>query len=145
MAMNGINKLLKSQQLLFSIVSLLPALLIIYGIRNVALNTISSGVQWAKDVDGTKFQINRSLNEVERLLNLSEHVMDDTSQDEKMKSVALLHLEIASLKMVMVNYLPKNYKSIWIRDCNDLGDYTSSNETKLNVINRIHHMYGKYI
>lgn len=144
MAMNGINKLLKSQQLLFSIVSLLPALLIIWALRNFLSHSISSGVEWAKDLEGTKFTINRSLNEIERLLNvpLSEEVIP---HDEQMKSLALLNLEVATLKMVMVKYLPKNYKPIWVRDCNDLGDYGSTNEAKINVINRIHHMYGKFM
>lgn len=118
--------------------------MIIWALRNFLSHSISSGVEWAKDLEGTKFTINRSLNEIERLLNvpLSEEVIP---HDEQMKSLALLNLEVATLKMVMVKYLPKNYKPIWVRDCNDLGDYGSTNEAKINVINRIHHMYGKFM
>lgn len=145
MAMNGINRLLKSQQLLFSIVSLMPALIIVWALRNFVLSTISSGVEWAKNVEHTKYVINRSLNEVERILNVSESRGALESHDQQMKSLALLNLEIATLRMVMAKYLPKGYRSIWMRDCNDLGDHKLTNEAKVQVINRIHHMYGKFM
>ena len=145
MAMNGINRLLKSQQLLFSIVSLMPALIIVWALRNFVLSTISSGVEWAKNVEHTKYVINRSLNEVERILNVSESRGALESHDEQMKSLALLNLEIATLRMVMAKYLPKGYRSIWMRDYNDLGDHKLTNEAKVQVINRIRHMYGKFM
>lgn len=141
LALNGIDKMLKSQQLVFSIMALSPATLIIYFSIKLLTNFIKLNSIWS-NVKKYKTKISNNLNNIERLLNYKDFEVNDIPL--RNKNHALLIMEISNLYSNGSKVIPKKRKSEWNRDVEELINIRFSNDAKLNVVNRIYHVYSYY-
>lgn len=135
-ALNGIDKLLQSQELVFTVVAMSPALLIIYCFWVSINRLIRLGSIWSKKSE-YRYKLSASLNNVERLLNY-QHT------DQDYENIALLSLEISNLRKLGPKLIPGKRHVEWSRDTDELIDSELSPSKKLNVVSRIYHIYGKY-
>ncbi|SCU88490.1 LANO_0D02256g1_1 [Lachancea nothofagi CBS 11611] len=141
LALSGIDQLLQSQQLVFGVVAMSPALLIIYCIWTCAYRLTKLGRIWSNTTQ-FRFKLSSSLNNVERLLNYNQNDVNSTDKD---LNTGLLALEVVSARRYGDKLVPKNRKPEWIRDIGELVDTNLSSTARLNVVNRIYHVYGRYL
>lgn len=144
LALNGIDKMLKSQQLVFGIMALSPATFVIYLTMNSLTRLIKLGNIWS-NVSHYKKQVSKSLNNIERLLNY-ENFEKEAENNDDLENInhALLIMEISDLSVNGSLIVPKDRKDEWVRDIGDLVNTGLSNKAKLNVVNRIYHAYSRY-
>ncbi|SCU97790.1 LAMI_0F11386g1_1 [Lachancea mirantina] len=140
LALNGIDKLLQSQQLVFGVVALSPALLIVYCVWTCTYRLAKLGRIWS-NVATFKLKLSASLNNIERLLNCGDSVRDDHDSD---LNAGLLALEISSAHTYGEKLVPRSRQTEWYRDVDDLVSAELSNTAKLNVVNRLYHVYAPY-
>lgn len=138
LALNGIDKMLQSQQLVFGVVAISPALLILYTtsvclFRLIKLGTIWSNIQHYKD------KLSSSLNNLERILNYSA-----SNENEKYLNQGLLTIEVCNVAKLGTTLIPQQRLNEWVRDVGELIDFELDDKTKFRVINRIYHVYGRY-
>lgn len=133
-AMSGIDKLLKSQELVFTMMALSPSILICYLIGN----SIYSYFTVTSYSISEKLTFKSKLNNIERLI--SNKLSNQLSSKSNYKIDGLLLLEILDLKNLGESIIKEN-KTDWTRDCNDLLDNRMSDEFKLRTINRIWNLY----
>lgn len=130
-AINGIDKLLKSQQLLFGVLSILPSLFIVYQ-GNKALHKDAS---LAPDVASRRIDCLKSMNHVEKLVNRE-------TDDDKLVRDGKLFVEIVNLTLLSRDIVPKKLRSDFLRDLNELAmASTESSERASSAVNRIWNMY----
>lgn len=135
LAINGIDKLLKLQQLLFGVLSISPSLFILYQ-GNKALRN-KSALQ--ADLDSRRIDCLRCLNQIEKLVNREQ-------QEEKLVSDGKLFVEIVNLTVLAKNVIPTKLKQEFHYDLNELA-MSSSDESLVSTggkINRIWNMYSPY-
>lgn len=139
LALHGIDKMLQSQQLVFGVVAMSPALLILYCSAISGYRLVKLGNIWS-NISEIKSKISSSLNNVERLLNY------ENTEHQKLNYLnqGLLTLEIVTLRSSGGRLVPKARKGEWLRDVDELVNSKLSNAAKLNVVNRIYHVYSKY-
>ncbi|KAK6204630.1 ATP synthase regulation protein NCA2-domain-containing protein [Scheffersomyces amazonensis] len=149
-AINGIDKILKSQQLVFGFVSITPSLFILYQFWSYLSST--------KPIFVNGKQVNiiclKSLNNIESLLVLiNNQVQHTSSSDEQFteydKQISKnyegqLLIEIINLIVVADLIIPKALKSDWINDLNELNNNDFDITTKLQLVRKIWNMYGHY-
>ncbi|SCW02879.1 LAFE_0F16292g1_1 [Lachancea fermentati] len=140
LALNGIDKLLQSQQLVFGVVAMSPALLILYCLLTGAYRLVKLGRIWS-NIGLYKLKLSSSLNNVERLLNYKDL---EPQHDDQDLNTGLLALEIVSARLYGERLVPKGRKAEWFRDVDELVNANLSHASKLNVVNRLYHVYGKY-
>ncbi|KAG7664121.1 NCA2 [[Candida] subhashii] len=135
-AINGIDKLLKSQQLVFGIVSMSPSLFITYQIYQYLTS--------ARPIVVNGKQLNivclKSLNNIENLLVMINNGKDHDKNDYEGR----LLIEIINLIVSSDLIIPRVLHDDWIRDLNELNNSSFDIETKLNLIRKIWNMYGHY-
>ena len=141
LALNGIDQMLKSQQLVFAFVALSPATLLLYLLVSSLLRFVKMGTIWSS-VSAYKLKLACSLNNVERILNYGDLEADQL--DLKYLNQGLLIMESSNLSTYGNVVIPNNRRGEWNRDIEELVNVHFSNSAKLNVINRIYHVYGKY-
>ncbi|AGO11154.1 AaceriAFR321Cp [[Ashbya] aceris (nom. inval.)] len=141
LAIHGIDKLLQSQQLVFGIVSISPALLILYLMFDSLKRLVKYGTVWSKAAKYRR-SVSVSLNNVERLLNSP---IEEDDGDTGYWNLGLLTLEMANLREYGAKLVPHSRTAEWSRDIDEMASSSALSTTgKLNVINRIYHVYGKY-
>ena len=132
---SGIDKLLKSQQLVFGIVSISPSLFIVYKLWAYLTS--------AKPITINGKQVNiiclKSLNNIENLLVLLSNSKDGAQNFEGQLLIEIINLIITSNLII-----PKQLKSDWIRDLNELNNPKFDIDTKLSLVRKIWNMYGPY-
>lgn len=147
LALNGIDKMLKSQQLVFGILAMSPALAIIYTSFVALKRFVKLGSVWS-NIQKYKYRISVSLNNIERIINDfkdTETGAISKGKDEYLKE-GLLLIEISTLHELGKKIVPKKRISEWCRDVQELMTHSkSSRQTHLNVVNRIYHVYGRYL
>lgn len=138
-AISGIDKLLKSQQLVFGMVSISPSLIILYQLWNII----------RRNLTGKPIQVNgkdvnlvclKSLNNIEKYLN----AYNEVSHERQTYIEGYLLIEIINLKRQSVEILPKNVQEMWKKDLNDVNDREWSVDGRLRVMSRIWSVYGHY-
>lgn len=130
-AINGIDKLLKSQQLLFGILSILPSLFIVYQ-GNKALHKDASLLN---DVASRRIDCLKTMNQVEKLVNRE-------TDDDKLVRDGKLFVEIVNLTLLSKDIVPKKLRSDFLHDLNELAmASTESGDRASNAVNRIWNMY----
>ncbi|KAK6459551.1 ATP synthase regulation protein NCA2-domain-containing protein [Scheffersomyces xylosifermentans] len=139
MAINGIDKLLKSQQLVFGIVAVSPSLFIVY--------ELWSWLTSSRPIIVNGKQVNivclKSLNNIENLLVLlNNEKRAGNSADSNYEGQLLI--EIINLIVSANLIIPKMLKKDWIRDLNELNNSDFDIETKLDLVRKIWNMYGPY-
>ncbi|KAI5965255.1 NCA2 [Candida pseudojiufengensis] len=148
-AINGIDKLLKSQQLVFGIVSMSPSIIILYQLYNYF--TSSKPLI----VNGKQLSIIclKSLNNIENLLILLDYEEEERNklkQYQDQKQIELkpyegeLLIEIINLILNSQPLIPKELQNDWIFDLNEINNNSYSIKIKLNLISKIWNMYGSY-
>lgn len=140
-AINGIDKLLKSQELVFGIVAASPSIVIVVYLFK-ALNSYLQKGYISRGSGERKLIISRSLNNIERFLSIADSPNGDTDINY---INGMLLLEIISLRNAGLFVIPKNRRAEWIRDVNDLNDKNLSPKAKLQTIQRIYNTYGTFI
>ncbi|ODV79210.1 NCA2-domain-containing protein [Suhomyces tanzawaensis NRRL Y-17324] len=135
LAINGIDKLLKSQQLVFGIVSISPSIFIVYKLWNYFLG--------AKPISINGKQVNilclKGLNNIENLLiNLG------AKQDTPGNYEGKLLIEIVNLIIIAQLILPKSLSKDWVRDLNELNNKEYDIPTKISLVRKIWNVYGPY-
>ncbi|KAK5961964.1 Nca2p PWA37_000854 [Arxiozyma heterogenica] len=147
-AMNGIDKMLKSQELLFGMIALSPSFLLIYSIGSMVNSLIKWGNVWSHE-KALRMKIKDSLNNVEQLLNYNYITREDSGNetdnydDSYYFNLGLLVMEISNLYRLGYELLPKKLRLQWRKDILELINNDFTNEMKLNTINRIYHYYGR--
>lgn len=135
LAINGIDKLLKLQQLLFGILSISPSLFIVYQANKVFSN--ESSLQ--ADVESKRIDCLRSLNQIEKLVNREQ-------AEEKLVGDGKLFVEIVNLTLLAKSVVPSKLRSDFHHDLNEVA--MASSDESLNragaIINRIWNMYSPY-
>lgn len=132
-AINGIDKLLKSQQLVFGIVSISPSIFILYQLyqyltadKPIVLNGKQLNIICLK-----------CLNNIENLLILLESEQHSDYEGE-------LLIEIINLLVCSSALVPLELKDDWVNDLNSLNDSKFNISTKLELVRKIWNMYGPY-
>ncbi|OUM55076.1 hypothetical protein BVG19_g4555 [[Candida] boidinii] len=150
-ALSGIDKILKSQELVFGIVAASPSCLIIYYLLKSIKSYINTGyiVHFKKS---KKIKVCQALNSVERILTLMDNDNEQklTTKDGDNTSISyyndgLLFLQLAILRKEGLNVLPKDRRKEWVVDINDLIDSNLSYKSRLLTIQRIWNNYGYYL
>ncbi|KAF7846393.1 hypothetical protein BT93_L4469 [Corymbia citriodora subsp. variegata] len=138
-AMNGIDEILKSQELLFGFVGVAPGMLITY----IAFRWLSSS-----------FGNRRGLRELQRqgeavrlLRNIDRTLSNATPTENGMlsyKDHGLLLCEVHVLRQRTASLVPGRLQREFLEDIQDLLNIRHV-EHKVNVLNRIQWAYGKWL
>ncbi|CUM67685.1 uncharacterized protein PRCAT00005387001 [Priceomyces carsonii] len=130
-ALSGIDKLLKSQQLVFGVVSISPSLFILY--KAWSYLTASKPLF----VNGKELNLVclKSLNTIESLL---------IDYDTVNYVEGRLLIEISNLMILSKRLIPNQLALAWSRDLTSLNDDHSSMEKKMKLISKIWNVYGPY-
>lgn len=138
-AINGIDKLLKSQQLVFGMVSISPSIFIVYQLWQFARSQI-----FDKPLVINGKQVNlvclKCLNNIEKYLNIYSEV----GEEQKVYIEGFILIEILNLKRQSLKILPNNIHEMWISDLNDVNDDEWSIEGRLRIMSRLWSVYGHY-
>lgn len=140
-AINGIDKLLKSQELVFGIVAASPSIVIVVYLLRAFNSYIQKGYI-SRGSGERKLIVSRNLNNIERFLNIAGSEQKDIDLDY---INGMLLLEIISLRNAGLFIIPKNRRSEWARDVNDLNDKNLRPIAKINTIQRIYNTYGHFL
>lgn len=140
LALNGIDKMLKSQQLVFGVLAMSPALLIVYTLFSSAYRLIKLGSVWT-NIENMKLKLNQSMTNIERILNYSNL---EYNQEESYFHQGQLTIEISNISRLGAPLLPSARRYEWLRDVEELIDSNMGFKFRSNIIDRIYHSYGKY-
>lgn len=136
LALNGIDKMLKSQQLVFEMMALSPSLIIIFTIFTSLRRLIKLGNVFS-NMPKTKRELNITMRNVERMINESFRGPMKRSTIPN----GLIVIEISNMYMLGKLILPKWQLLPWYDDCLEL----LINDNKQDILNRIYHIYGKFL
>lgn len=130
-AINGIDKLIKLQQLLFGLVSLSPLVFILYKL-------------WGWVFRSKPLMINgKQLNVMcLRLLNAIESYLVQASTGEFCEGDLLV--EVINLIIISKPFIPTQLKSQYVNDLNEISNPSYLVETKLRLVQKVWNMYGPY-
>ncbi|KAG7877167.1 hypothetical protein KL937_004858 [Ogataea polymorpha] len=140
LAMSGIDKIIRSQELVFGFVAASPSCLIVWYMAKVVRSYLKTGY-FIKFTRNTKIALRRSLNNLERLVDLEL----TTSESSTYFNEGLLLLELVNLRKLGLQILPVYARQDWIRDLNDLSDQNYDYNFKLMTISRIWNSYRTLI
>lgn len=140
LALGGIDRLLQSQQLLFAVVALSPALLLAYCVGAAAWRLWRLRTLWSSARE-CRERARASLAAVERLLNYAEF----ERADPRLRDIhhALLVLEVSTLAHDGAQLVPAGqWAREWARDVREMLDPAFSNSARLNVVRRVARVYA---
>ncbi|KAM9903090.1 hypothetical protein OXX79_003568 [Metschnikowia pulcherrima] len=134
LAISGIDKLLKSQQLLFGVLSVSPSLFILYQ-ANRALRKDAS---LSQNVISRRIDCLKCMNQINRLIN--REIAED-----KYVSDGKLFVEVVNLSLLSQQIVPKSLRSEFVQDLNQLALASSDNEKDARVaVGRVWNMYSPF-
>ncbi|KAM9936886.1 hypothetical protein OXX80_003572 [Metschnikowia pulcherrima] len=134
LAISGIDKLLKSQQLLFGVLSISPSLFILYQ-ANRALRKDAS---LSQNVISRRIDCLKCMNQINRLIN--REIAED-----KYVSDGKLFVEVVNLSLLSQQIVPKSLRSEFVQDLNQLALASSDNEKDARVaVGRVWNMYSPF-
>ena len=79
---------------------------------------------------------------MERVLNYSKQGAD---ADEEHLNQGLLVIEVSNLYKLGSFLIPRSRKKEWFRDVEELVDTNLDSGAHINVVNRIYHVYGRFL
>lgn len=129
MALNGINKMLRSQQLVFGVVAISPSLLILY--LGYLLWNISRHGPVTIGGKQSNYVCLSSLNTIERLL----------SGENSHNKLGQLLVETVSLRFYSSFLIPPHLVAQWTEDLNELSTLAMSSKDTRRTLDRIWHTY----
>lgn len=134
LAISGIDKLLKLQQLLLGVLSILPSLFILYQANN-ALRKDAALTQTLID---RRVDCLRSLNHINRLVNRE-------NTEDKFVSDGKLFVEVVNLNLLSQKIVPRTLRGDFLLDLNRLALASSDDQTEVKAaVNRIWNMYSPF-
>lgn len=145
LALNGVDQILKSQELVFGFVAASPSLFIIWSLKNSLIswyNGESSNSYKNLRKRDVKVRSCKSLGSIEKLVNRMYHIKEGDKKDYY--SEGLLFIEVRNLKQLAMKILPVTLLEDFIQDIEELIDTTFSNTYKQLVVQRIWNVYGGY-
>ncbi|CCE78666.1 Piso0_000692 [Millerozyma farinosa CBS 7064] len=129
MALNGINKMLRSQQLVFGVVAISPSLLILYS--GYSLWNISRHGPVTIGGKQSNYVCLSSLNTIERLL----------SGENSHNKLGQLLVETVSLRFYSSFLIPPHLVAQWTEDLNELLTLAMGSKDTKRTLDRIWHTY----
>lgn len=129
MALNGINKMLRSQQLVFGVVAISPSLLILY--LGYLLWNISRHGPVTIGGKQSNYVCLSSLNTIERLL----------SGENSHNKLGQLLVETVSLRFYSSFLIPPHLVAQWTEDLNELLTLAMGSKDTKRTLDRIWHTY----
>lgn len=141
-ALTGIDKLLKSQQLLFGLVSVSPSLIILWKLIQY-LTTAKPIIINGKQVNMLCL---KGLNNIENLLVLLKQSSEnrEANSDHSEDYEGRLLIEIVNLIITSKLIIPRQLQKDWVEDLNELNNSDFDFNTKLDLIRKIWNIYGHY-
>lgn len=134
LVINGIDKLLKSQQLLFGVLSILPSLFILWQGQKAL----------TKDPSLTQSMASRRIDCLKSLNHIGELVNHETA-DDKLVLDGKLFVEIVNLVLLSRDIVPRKLRSEWMRDLNELTVASTDNyERASRIVDRVWNMYSPF-
>lgn len=148
LALNGVDKILKSQELVFGFVAASPSLLILYMIKNSFMSWYNGDSNnYNREVASIelKGRICKSLGIIERLIDfiIIGERKGIKGNDDYYKT-GLLFIEVKNLKRLAKVVLPPYIYKNFINDLDEILDQNLDTEYKLLAIQRIWNVYGRY-
>ncbi|KAH3671624.1 hypothetical protein OGAPHI_000327 [Ogataea philodendri] len=140
LAMSGIDKIIRSQELVFGFVAASPSCLIVWYLVKVFNSYLKTGY-FIKFTKNKKIALRKSLNGLERLVDLEL----TSSGSSTYLNEGLLLLELVNLRKLGLQVLPPHAQQDWIRDLDDLSNQDYDYHFKLMTITRIWNNYRTFI
>lgn len=140
-AMNGIDEILKSQELLFGFVGIAPGMVVSWLVVRWLASTVGGrkGLRTASEQNDT----------IRLLRNIDRTLINATPTDEGMlsyKDNGLLLCEIHVLRQTAAHLIPGViFNRDFLEDLNDLMNTRQGIERQLKVLARIKNAYGKWM
>lgn len=133
-AINGIDKLLKLQQLLFGALLILPSLFILYQ----ANKALTSDASLLPSVASRRVDCLKSMNEIEKLVG-------GETRDDKLVKDGKLFVEIVTLTLLSRDLIPPKLRPDFLHDLNTLTLLSSEgHEDVANSVRRMWNMYAPF-
>lgn len=139
-AMNGIDSILKSQELLFGMVGIAPGMVVSY----LAFRWLSSSLGGRKSLRSAQEQGDT----VRLLRNINRTLTNATLSPEGMltyKDNGLLLCDIHVLRQTAARLLPGNVLRDFLEDVSDLMNTGQGVDRQLKAVERLHWAYGKWL
>ncbi|KAK5095722.1 Nuclear control of ATPase protein 2 [Exophiala xenobiotica] len=139
-AMNGIDSILKSQELLFGMVGIAPGMVVSY----LAFRWLSSSFGGRKSLRSAQEQGDT----IRLLRNINRTLTNATLSPEGMltyKDNGLLLCDIHVLRQTAARLLPGNVLRDFLEDINDLMNTSQGVDRQLKAVERLHWAYGKWL
>ena len=139
-ALSGIDRLLKSQQLVFGFVGVTPSLIILY----VVLRWISSLPSRRRGLRQgmVKSDVVKTMRNIERILCLHDPAKGSVLT---FKDRGLLLCECYLVREFVGNGLPRNVRREFLQDLGDLENVNIGAERQLKTVARMWRVWGKYL
>ncbi|KAJ3410587.1 Nuclear control of ATPase protein 2 [Chytridiales sp. JEL 0842] len=132
LAMSALDQLLRSNELNFAFLAVIPSLLVAYFAGSYLQNLWKRRKGFGKS---RKFEVIRfSLREIEKLLNKSASVKLTHTQ------IGLLLCELHSLKH-SIKHIPQKYRVPFAEDLDELGSYSMTVAQRLSTVQRMGRLY----
>jgi len=138
-ALSGIDRLLKSQQLVFAFVGVTPSLIIVYASLHY-LSSLPSRRRGLRQ-GAQKSDLVKTLRNIERILNLHDPKRGDKL---RFRDRGLLLCECFVMGE-LAGLLPRGVRGEFMQDLADLEDVGLGVERQLRTVDRIWRVWGKYL
>ncbi|TID19875.1 hypothetical protein CANINC_003670 [Pichia inconspicua] len=147
LALNGVDKILKSQELVFGFVAASPSILILVLLKNTFMS-------WYRGENAEKNEklkhieictrVCESLGSIEKLIDQMVVGSRNENHGQDCYKIGLLFIEAKNLKKLAVNILPTYVYETFCCDIDELISQDVDIEYKLLSIQRIWNVYGFY-
>lgn len=150
LALNGVDQILKSQELVFGFVAASPSLFIVWMLKNSFMSWYNGESKSSyKNVQTreVKTRVNASLGKIEKLVDymVSQKRDNSVSDDVDYYKNGLVFIEVRSLKRLSKKLLPLYVYYQFKEDVEELVGTSSDVEYKLLTIQRIWNVYAGYL
>ncbi|KAI0463195.1 hypothetical protein LJB42_003215 [Komagataella kurtzmanii] len=140
-AMNGIDKLLKSQELVFGVVAASPSILIVYWLVGLINSYTRTGYLHKLNVS-KRTEVLSSFNTIQRILNFDDS--EPEPQNVIYERYGTLLMEILVLRKSGIYFIPTSRRQEWLRDIRELSAPSQSYSIKTKTVQRMLSTYGNY-
>lgn len=150
LALNGVDQILKSQELVFGFVAASPSLFILWTLKNSFMGWYNGESRSSyKNIQTReiKTRVNTSLGQIEKLVDymVSKKRDKNISDEVDYYKNGLVFIEVRNLKSLSKRLLPLYIYNQFKEDVEELVDANLDVEYKLLTVQRIWNVYGGYL